>query len=97
METDFERARLEKRINRMEECRLDSSDSGQRQVAGSCEHGTEPYKSGGNLAGWGPIYFSRPLLQGIRISSIDIFTISKAQHRKTLMESDNYPATTHSR
>jgi len=27
METDFERARLEKRMNRMEECRLDTSDS----------------------------------------------------------------------
>ena len=44
METDFERARLDKRINRMEECWLDSSDSGQGQVAGSCENGTEPYK-----------------------------------------------------
>jgi hypothetical protein len=28
METDFERARLDKRINRMEACRLDSSGSG---------------------------------------------------------------------
>jgi hypothetical protein len=28
METDFEKARLDKRINRMEDCRLDSSDSG---------------------------------------------------------------------
>jgi hypothetical protein len=44
METDFERARLDIRTNRMEECGLDSSDSGQGQEAGSCEHGTEPYK-----------------------------------------------------
>jgi len=44
METDFERARLDMRINRMEECRLDSSGSGQGQVAGSCENGNEPYK-----------------------------------------------------
>jgi hypothetical protein len=41
---NFERARPDMRINRMEECRLDSSDSGQGQMAGSCEHGTEPYK-----------------------------------------------------
>ena len=59
METDFERARLKNRINRVEQCRLDSSDSGQGQVAGSCEQGTEPYKSGGNFfTGWGPISFS---------------------------------------
>jgi len=40
------------------------------------------------LTGWGPISFSRPLLQGIRISSLDVFVTSKAQDTKTLMESD---------
>ena len=44
----------------MEECRLDSSGSGQGQVAGSCENGNEPYKvegiswlAGGLLASQG--------------------------------------------
>jgi hypothetical protein len=44
----------------MEECRLDSSGWGQGQVAGSCEHGNEPYKvkgiswlAGGLLASQG--------------------------------------------
>lgn len=44
METDSERARLDIRTNRMEECGLDSSDSGQGRVAGFCERGTEPYR-----------------------------------------------------
>jgi hypothetical protein len=41
----FGKARLDRRMNRMRECGLDSSHSGQRQVAGSCEHGNETYST----------------------------------------------------
>jgi hypothetical protein len=46
-------------------CRLDSSGSGQRPVAGSCEHGNETSGSimvGNFLSSWVTINFSRRTL-----------------------------------